>query len=120
MEKPEFIVEMEEMNDKIDQLKTEMHRLLSEQEETEASIKLIEAEVMDIITDETDAAGKAKFSNADKRNAELKIRLVDATDYQELKNRYRDGKKTIQSLGLKIEHTMRNFEIYRIMGSFNK
>ena len=119
MNKPEFIVEMREMNDKIIAQKTELNRLFYENEEIESKTKLIEAELMETITNETDAAGKALYSNADKRNAELKIRLADDSHYQKLRKELSDNKKTIQTIGLDIEHKTRNFEIHKIVGYLN-
>jgi len=116
MNKPEFIIEMEAMNNSIIAQKTELNHLLSENEDIETKSKFIEAELMDVITNEIDAAGKSLYSNADKRNAELKIRLADSGHYQILRKEFADNKKTIQTIGLQIEHTTRNFEIYKIMG----
>lgn len=114
-EHPEFIDEMLMMNNNIRQMKTHLAEHYQNLEETENKIKQLEAVVMDIITEETEN-GKPKFSNADKRNAELKIRLSGDVLYEETKARLSELKKQISALNIELDHTIRKFDVYKILG----
>lgn len=114
--KIEFINEMKEMNESLLTMKTDLQTALNRQEDLDQKIKLIEAEMMEVITDEVDDKGKPIFSNADKRNAEMKIRLAKDELYIQFKDEAKTLKKAIQELTLKIDHTSRNFKIYELLG----
>lgn len=116
-ETPEFITEMMDMNDHIKNDKTVLTELYQKLEETENSIKQLEASEMEIITEETEN-GKPKYSNADKRGAELKSRLSTNEIYTQLKTSHTEIKKQISSLNIELDHLIRKFDIYKILGKY--
>lgn len=114
---PEFICDMMKINDEIKTRKILLSDLYQKLEETETEVKRQEATVMDLITEETEN-GKPKYSNADKRNAEMKIRLSSDVLYAESKNRLAELKKTISSSTIELDHLSRQFDIYKILGQY--
>lgn len=118
-ETPEFIKEMTNIDLEIYLLQAKMYNLQCNKEEIEQKLNNIEFSEMEIITNIVDDKGKQVYSNADKRQTELKVRLLNNNDYKTLLLQYTNNKKEIFETNRSIESKNRKFKIFELLGKLS-
>jgi len=116
---PEFVQEMYDINEEINRTESSIYNFMIHRDELEVKISDIEFKIMEEITNELDEKQKPIYSNADKRNAELKVRLSSDELYHAYKSELVSLKKVISESNQKVGYLVRKFRMFDLIGKLS-
>lgn len=120
MNKPEVIVEMENLNETIRAKKLELYDVSIRIADRNKSIDEIQTAMMVEITNEKDSAGKALYSNAEKRAVQLNKQLSESAAYMQMKCELDCDNDIKKILSIDIEYLINKFKIFECLCTFSK